>query len=226
MAQLETYRERFAESGWRIFERAIADARRRGQNCVTAAHLIQALLAEKPDFFGGLLKSAGVEAGRLVELAALVAERIAAGPQHEGAGVRLPAETTGALKLAQARARSSGRKRIEAIDIFFALLLDGEGTLRRLFGEMGLGLDSMEIRLHDIFEVSQSAPPGRPLRSGQHYGSGEVVRIRSGPFAAFTGRVEQVDETGSTLEVSVSIFGRRQPMTLRAEDVEKLPSLG
>ncbi|MGA9996835.1 MAG: hypothetical protein WBP93_15560 [Pyrinomonadaceae bacterium] len=39
MSGLEFYRERFAESGWKIFERAVEDARRRGQNRVEVEHV-------------------------------------------------------------------------------------------------------------------------------------------------------------------------------------------
>ena len=51
---------------------------------------------------------------------------------------------------------------------------------------------------------------------------GEMVRIRSGPFQAFTGRVEEVDITKSTLKVLVSIFGRYEPIELGFAEVEKL----
>lgn len=51
---------------------------------------------------------------------------------------------------------------------------------------------------------------------------GEMVRIKSGPFQAFTGRVEEVDNNRSTLKVLVSIFGRYEPIELGFLEVEKL----
>jgi transcriptional antiterminator NusG len=51
---------------------------------------------------------------------------------------------------------------------------------------------------------------------------GDVVRIKSGPFNAFTGRVREVDESRFVLKVLVSIFGRSQPVELGFTDVEKL----
>ena len=51
---------------------------------------------------------------------------------------------------------------------------------------------------------------------------GDVVRIKSGPFNAFTGRVKEVDESRLVLRVLVSIFGRSQPVELGFTDVEKL----
>lgn len=52
--------------------------------------------------------------------------------------------------------------------------------------------------------------------------AGEMVRIKSGPFQAFTGRVEEVDDIGSTLKVLVAIFGRYKPIELGFAEVEKL----
>jgi transcriptional antiterminator NusG len=51
---------------------------------------------------------------------------------------------------------------------------------------------------------------------------GEMVRIKSGPFQAFTGKVEEVDNNRSTLKVLVSIFGRYEPIELGFLEVEKL----
>lgn len=51
---------------------------------------------------------------------------------------------------------------------------------------------------------------------------GEMVRIRTGAFQAFTGRIEEVDEQQTTLKVRVLIFGRSQPIELRFVDVEKI----
>jgi transcriptional antiterminator NusG len=51
---------------------------------------------------------------------------------------------------------------------------------------------------------------------------GEMVRIKYGPFQAFTGRVEEVDHTAWKLKVRVSIFGRDEPIELKFLDVEKL----
>ena len=49
-----------------------------------------------------------------------------------------------------------------------------------------------------------------------------MVRIKSGPFAAFTGKIEGINQSESLLKVKVDIFGRVTPVKLNFSEVEKL----
>jgi transcriptional antiterminator NusG len=51
---------------------------------------------------------------------------------------------------------------------------------------------------------------------------GDTVRIKSGPFTSFTGKVQGVNQAKALLKVMVNIFGRAQPVKLRFLDVEKV----
>lgn len=76
--------------------------------------------------------------------------------------------------------------------------------------------DEVDQIVHNI-EVATEKP--KPKFS---YEMGEVVRIKSGPFASFTGKVEEINEEKTTLKVTVTIFGRSTPVELNFLDVEKV----
>ena len=53
-----------------------------------------------------------------------------------------------------------------------------------------------------------------PLRIDQ------LVRVRSGPFAAFRGTVVEIDEANARVKVAVAIYGRETPVELDRDEVE------
>jgi len=54
------------------------------------------------------------------------------------------------------------------------------------------------------------------------YEIGETVRVKEGPFANFTGSVEEMDKDKSKLKVLVNMFGRDTPVELELTQIEKL----
>ncbi len=74
----------------------------------------------------------------------------------------------------------------------------------------------------DVDRITQKINEGtlRP-KPKIEFEKGENVRVMSGPFANFTGVVEEVRPDKSKLRVMVSIFGRATPVELDFYQVEK-----
>src|SRR5437763_3240827 len=118
MADLEAYKDKFSESGQRIFQNALNESRRRDQNYISVEHIVSALSKEEPDLFNSTMRSLALDP---VNVARAIEHRLDNARQHVGKGVRIAPDTTDLFKRALERARSRGRKTIEATDIFDVL---------------------------------------------------------------------------------------------------------
>lgn len=58
--------------------------------------------------------------------------------------------------------------------------------------------------------------------SEEHYMVGEAVKVIDGPFNDFDGVIEEVNDEKKKLKVMVKIFGRRTPLELNYNQVQKL----
>jgi transcriptional antiterminator NusG len=54
----------------------------------------------------------------------------------------------------------------------------------------------------------------------QTFRLGDTVRIVSGPFVSFTGKIEGINQSKALLQVKVTIYGRSKPIRLNFADVE------
>ncbi len=92
----------------------------------------------------------------------------------------------------------------------------------KVTGFLGSGNKRMPVpqkevdRIRGVIEDGEAAP-----RSTISFEVGETVHVTDGPFASFSGVVEDVDEEASRLKVAVSIFGRATPVELEFTQVEK-----
>ena len=88
-----------------------------------------------------------------------------------------------------------------------------------------LGADQKPIPIPDVeaerilHQVQEGVDRPKPSVS---FEIGEQVRVSDGPFASFSGVVEEVDDERARLKVAVSIFGRATPVELEYGQVDKL----
>lgn len=75
--------------------------------------------------------------------------------------------------------------------------------------------EAMRI-LHQVQEGVERPKPSISFEIGEN------VRVSDGPFASFSGVVEEIDEARSRVKVAVSIFGRATPVELEFAQVEKV----
>ncbi len=92
----------------------------------------------------------------------------------------------------------------------------------KVTGFLGSGNKPMPVpqkevdRIRGVVEEGEAAP-----RLTITFEIGETVHVTDGPFASFSGVVEDVDEETTRLKVAVSIFGRATPVELEFTQVEK-----
>ncbi len=92
----------------------------------------------------------------------------------------------------------------------------------KVTGFLGSGNKPMPVpqkevdRIRGVVEDGEAAP-----RLTITFEIGETVHVTDGPFASFSGVVEDVDEETTRLKVAVSIFGRATPVELEFTQVEK-----
>lgn len=74
-----------------------------------------------------------------------------------------------------------------------------------------------------LVEPEEDLDAGEKIKKTTHdYEINENVRVTSGPFADFTGTINEINAEQEKLKVLVSIFGRETPVELTFEQVAKL----
>lgn len=136
MSNLEIYNQRFADSGQRVFARALNGAQRRGQNYVVVEHLIEALVVEEGRFLQLLMYLLKIDPD---QIQTLIAKRLESFPQQASGKLRLAPATIVLFKQAWEVARNDHRLKIESFDLILALARDERGLLIELL--KGLNAD-------------------------------------------------------------------------------------
>ncbi len=89
----------------------------------------------------------------------------------------------------------------------------------RFIGEQKTPTPLTQKDIEVILEKMEQKAPPRPKVD---FEQGEMVRITEGPFANFTGVVEEYDLDHGKLKLNVSIFGRNTPVEILYSQVEKI----
>ncbi len=89
----------------------------------------------------------------------------------------------------------------------------------RFIGEQKTPTALSESDIKVILEKLENKSAPRPKVD---FEANEIVRIVDGPFANFTGMVEEYDLDHGKLKLNVSIFGRNTPVEIDYTQVEKI----
>lgn len=93
----------------------------------------------------------------------------------------------------------------------------------RVTGFVGSGQSPSPLSEEEVQSIlHRMATPADKPKPKLTFERNEQVRIVDGPFANFTGIVEEVNNDRNTLKISVTIFGRSTPVELDFAQVEKV----
>ncbi len=103
-------------------------------------------------------------------------------------------------------------------------------TLRRIQGVTGfVGTNPNErprpisaAEAKNLLQKSGVIKGEKTVKIKQTYSVGDVVKITDGPFASFSGNIEEVNDEKNKLRVNVQIFGRATPVEVDLLQVEKV----
>lgn len=103
-------------------------------------------------------------------------------------------------------------------------------TIRRINGVTGFVGASSGVRPYpisndearDILQKTGEIKGEKPSRIVQSFSKGETVKIIDGPFATFSGTIEEINPERNKLRVVVGVFGRATPVEVDLLQVEKI----
>src|SRR6202789_2021526 len=93
----------------------------------------------------------------------------------------------------------------------------------RVTGFLGTGDNPVALSEQEVSSILFRSDVSKDKPSMKvKFDKGEQVRINEGPFANFTGAVDDINEDKQTLKVMVSIFGRSTPVEIEFSKVDKV----
>lgn len=138
--------------------------------------------------------------------------------------ILIPSETVVEMKKGEKRAKS---KKFFPGYIFVKMELTNETwhlvkNTNRITGFVGNSIHPPAVSEAEVLRITEQIKEGKMKpKVTIDFEKGESVRVKEGPFANFSGVVDDVNPEKGRLKVLVSIFGRSTPIDLEFAQVEK-----
>ncbi|MBI3909314.1 MAG: transcription termination/antitermination factor NusG [Armatimonadetes bacterium] len=88
-------------------------------------------------------------------------------------------------------------------------------------GFVSSGNKPVPLQAREIANILESLEDGT-RKAKPAWQKGEVVRVNSGPFADFTGTIEDINPDNEKVKVLISIFGRDTPVEMSFAEIERV----
>ena len=138
--------------------------------------------------------------------------------------IHVPQETV--VELVKGQKKTSSRKFFPGyILVQMALNQDTWHLVKetpKITGFVGDAKEPSPLSLEEVQRITNQVEEGSASpRSKVSFEQGETVKVTDGPFAEFSGTVEEVKADKQKIKVSINIFGRATPVELDFMQVEK-----
>jgi transcription antitermination factor NusG len=194
-----------------------------GHSEITEFHLLKELLNTEGAVFSELFRQLAIDP---VVFRTRLEQQMNANLVSEHLPVRLDSNLIELLKFAWSRALVNGRDRITITDLLAAFAQSSESLLVRLlesFGTDGIQIATAMLACLKLRQNEGSVAVSDTELSESPFREGDVVRIKSGPFSAFSGRVRQINPSRSTVTVRLlNAPGKLRTIELLFSQVQKL----
>lgn len=139
--------------------------------------------------------------------------------------IHIPQETV--VELVRGQKRTSSRKYFPGyILVQMALNQDTWHLVKdtpKISGFVGDATSPAPLSEDEVKKIMNQVEEGASSpRSRMNFEQGETIKVVDGPFADFSGTVEEVKQDKGKLKVLISIFGRPTPVELDFFQVEKV----
>ena len=96
-------------------------------------------------------------------------------------------------------------------------------NINKVSGFIGMNGDPTPISEEEIQKIiNKTKEASENPRNAIKFEVGNQVRVSDGPFASFSGTIEEIDEDKQKVKVSVMIFGRATPVNLEFDQIERI----